>query len=163
MKNNLKLIPAFAMVALFGTVALSAQSCAAVNHVSNAAVASGTASKEMVAATAESAKGAVKLASGVAAVPVWMSGAVVQSGGKVLMAIGDASAQGGATATNGAGKMWDFATSDDSARPALDREAAMPPVKAAPAALAPASTMAPTNAAAPAGDPSPVEALKAAR
>ncbi|QYM78822.1 hypothetical protein K0B96_16185 [Horticoccus luteus] len=157
MKNNLKLIPVFAMAALFGTVALSAQSCAAVNHVSNAAVASGTASKELVGATAESAKGAVKLASGVAAVPVWMSGAVVQSGGKVLAAVGDASAQGGEAAAEGAAKMWDFATSDDTARPPLDREAAVPPVKATESAsVTPAKTTLPA-------DPSPAEALKATR
>jgi len=126
MKNYLNHLTAFAVFSMLGTAALSAQSCAAVDHVSNSVALSGAASREALGAVGESAKGSVKVASAVLAVPVWMSGAVVTGSGAAVSAVGEASAQAGAVATKGADKMWDFATGESAARPALDRELALP-------------------------------------
>ncbi len=146
MKNIIKSVTSVAMVLGLGTVALSAQSCAAVTHVSNAAGHSAAASGEVVAAGVESGAAAVKVVSGVAAVPVFVSGAVVASAGTVVASVGESAVAAGTTTTQGAGKLWDFATDDPAQRPALERTRAMPPPKAP-------ATKKPT-------DPSPAEAMQ---
>lgn len=145
MKTSLKSLLSVAMVLAFGAVALSAQSCAVVDHASNAAQLSAQASGEAVAAAGASVVGSAQVASGVAAVPVWVSGAAVASGGAVVVASGEAAARAGVATAKGADQLWDFATSDPAKRPALNREVGVPPAKA------PASKP---------RDPTPAEALK---
>lgn len=146
MKNIIKSVTTVAMVLGLGTVALSAQSCAAVAHVSNAAGHSAAASGEVVAAGVESGAAAIKVVSGVAAVPVFASGAVVASAGAVVASVGESAMAAGTTTAEGAGKLWDFATDDPAQRPALDRTRAVPAPKI-PETKKPA-------------DPSPAEAMK---
>lgn len=144
MKNLLKSIRSLALVLTLGTAALSAQSVAAAGHVSNAAVNSAAASGETLSAVGDSAAGSVKVVAGVAAVPVWMSGAVVASGGAVVSSVGTAGNQAGVAITKTAGKLWDFASGDPSQRPHLNRDRAVPPLKkteAKPADRSPAETL----------------------
>ncbi|HYP17830.1 MAG TPA: hypothetical protein VEQ65_11520 [Opitutus sp.] len=150
MKTHIKFMVTLAMVLGLGTVALSAQSCAAANHLSAAGRHSANASGELVAAGAESGAASVKVVSGVAAVPVFASGAIVASAGTVLNAVGESAVAAGTTTTQGAEKLWDFSTSDPTQRPALDRARAVPPARQ-------------TTVRHKAADPSPAEALKATR
>ncbi len=156
MKTSLKSVFSLALVLIFGAVALSAQSCAAVDHVSKAATHSGAASGEASAAVVDSGAASGKVVTTVAAVPLWMSGAAVQGSGTVVNAVGTASAQAGAAIVKGAEKMWDTSTGDPAQRPALNRSVGLPAAK-------PAAAPAPTPAPAPAAhrDPSPADALPA--
>ena len=88
MKTRKNSLISIATLFVLGTVALSAQSCAAVNHASNAVGHSVQASGEVVAASVESGAASVQLASGVVAVPVMASGAVVKGTGALLSGIG---------------------------------------------------------------------------
>ncbi len=154
MKTRKNSLISIATLFVLGTVALSAQSCAAVNHASNAVGHSVQASGEVVAASVESGAASVQLASGVVAVPVMASGAVVKGTGALLSGIGGSADAAGTATMKGGQKIWDFATSDPAQRPSLAREKAVPaglPPKAATASL--------TRPV----DPSPAEALKAAR
>lgn len=128
MKILLPSIGSLAVVLLFGTTAMSAQSCAATKSLVDAGHHAGVASGEASAAGGASITASAQSVAGVAAVPVWMSGAVVEGGGNVLSALGGSTAHAGAAATHGAKKMWDFATGDAASRPALARERAVPPL-----------------------------------
>ena len=128
----------FAVLLVFGTTALSAQSCAAAGHVSNSAALSVAASGEALSAAGDSAKASLKVVSGVVAVPVMLSGAAIGGSGAVV-------ASAGAAIKGDGEKMWDFATGDPAKRPTPNREKSVPPLKAAPVKAA---------------DPSPAEALK---
>jgi hypothetical protein len=145
MKNHLRTVLSIAMALGFGAVALSAQSCAAVNHASNAVQLSGEAVSESVAAGGESVVGSVKVASAVAAVPVWMGSQVIAGSGAVIEKVGESAADVGAAGAHGAEKMWDFATSDPAKRPPLSRDVGLPSKK----------DVAPKP-----HDPSPAEAIK---
>ena len=128
-------------VALTPLAAL-AQSTAASAHAANSLKHSAAASREALLAGGHSVAGSVRLVSGVAAVPVWMSGAVVNG-------IGTALTESGKATTEAADKMWDAAHGDPAKRPALDREIGLPK---------PTKTAATTPR-----DPSPAEALKRTR
>lgn len=151
MKNSLKSLLSFAVALTFGAALLSAQSCAAVDHVSAAAQHSVAASGEASGAVVESGVASGKALAGAAAVPVWMSGAVVQGSGAVATSIGQASSEAGRGLTTGAAAMWDSASGDPAKRPALNRTVGVP---AAPATTAPAPVPAARK------DPPPSEALK---
>ena len=69
----------------------------------------------------------MRVVSGVAAVPVWMSGAVVGGSGAVVSAVGESMVKGGDAAMKGADDMWDFANGDSAKRPAPNREKGLPP------------------------------------
>lgn len=146
MKTPLKLIARFAVVLVFGTTALSAQSCAAAGHVSNAVTLSGRASGEALSAVGDSAKGSLKVASGIVAVPVMLSGVAVGGSGALVAGVGVVSAEVGRSVANDGKKLWDFASGEPDKRPALNRERSVPPLKKVPATPV---------------DPSPAEALKA--
>jgi hypothetical protein len=77
----------------------------------------------------ESGAASVKVAAGVAVVPVFASGAVVASTGAVVSAVGESAVAAGTSTTEGAEKLWDFANSDPAKRPALDRTQGVPPLK----------------------------------
>lgn len=134
MKKPTKSLVLVATVLGFGTLALSAQSCAATSHLSAAAGHSAAASAEVGKAGLASGAATVKVAFGVAAVPVYVSGAALATAGSVVSAVGDASAAAGATAKEGADEIWDFATGDPAKRPVLNRERGVPPVPNANAA-----------------------------
>lgn len=147
MKTLRKQLAFVATVLGWGTVALSAQSCAAPVHVSNAVVHSATASGEVASAAGESVLAVAKSASGVAAVPVHLSGKAVQASGHAIAASGEAAVAAGDGAARGGEKLWDFASGDPSARPKLDRERSVPPAtKPAPPARG--------------ADPAPAEVMK---
>jgi hypothetical protein len=146
MKNIIKSVVSLAVVLTWGTVALSAQSCAAVTHVSKAAGHSAAASGEIVAAGVESGAASVKVVSGVVAVPIFASGAVVASAGSLVASVGESAVAAGKTTAEGAEKLWDFATGDPAKRPAIDRTRAVPMPK----------PTAPSNPV----DPSPAAAMK---
>ena len=134
---------------ILGIGAVTSQSCAAAGHLSQAVVLSGNASGESVRAVGVSAQGSVQVLSGVAAIPVFLSGAALAGSGNLVASVALASAEMGAELSRGGKAMWDFATSDPAARPALDRQRSVPPLK---------------NQAAPRPvDPPPGVAMKAAR
>ena len=144
MKNLTKNLVTVAMVLGLGTIAMSAQSCAAVNHASNAVGHSMAASGEVAAAGAESGAALVKTAAGVVAVPVMLSGAAVATGGSVVAAVGESSVAAGEETLFGGAKLWDFASGGDAAsRPPMQRERAVPTKKAAalPKDLSPAEAV----------------------
>lgn len=147
MKTSLKSVFSLAMALTFGALALSAQSCAVVDHTSKAVGHSAAASGEVSAAVVQSGAASGQAVTAVAAVPLWMSGAVVQGSGTVVASVGNASAQAGAAVTAGAEKMWDSATGDPAKRPALNRQVGVPAVP-------------PTPVPAKRQDPPPAEALK---
>lgn len=121
-------------------LAVFAQSNAASNNLANSAAHSAAASQEILLAGGHAVVGSVRLASGVLAVPVWMSGAVVNGVGESLALSGKAAGQT-------AEKMWDAATGDPAERPALNREVGLPkPQKSAAASRT--------------KDPAPAEVLK---
>lgn len=144
MKKLLKLFGSFSVALALGVTALSAQSCAATNQFSKASTHAIAASGEVSAAVGHSAAGSVRVVSGVAAVPLWMSGAVAAGSGAVVSAVGESMGKGGETTMKGADEMWDFANGDPAKRPALNRGKGLPPRK--PASECPK-------------DPSPAEAL----
>jgi hypothetical protein len=121
-------------------LAVFAQSTAVSNNLANSAAHSAAASQEVLLAGGHAIVGSVRLASGVLAVPVWMSGAVVNGVGESLALSGKAAGQT-------AEKMWDAATGDPAERPALNREVGLPK---------PQKTAANSRA----KDPSPAEVLK---
>jgi hypothetical protein len=138
-----------ALLLLLGIGAFSSQSCVAAGHISQAVVLSGNASAESVRAVGESAQGSVQVVSGFSAIPVYLSGAVLAGSGNLVASAALASAEMGAELSRGGKALWDFATSDPAARPALDRQRSVPPLK---------------NQAAPRpSDPPPGVAMKAAR
>jgi hypothetical protein len=146
MKTSLKFTAHFALVLAVGTTALSAQSCAAAGHASNAVVLSAAGSGEALAAAGDSAKGSLRVAAGIVAVPVWLSGTAVTGSGALVAGVGAASAEAGSGLTSGGKELWDFASGDPARRPALNRLKSVPPLRKTPAKPA---------------DPSPAEALKA--
>ena len=141
--SALRALASFAAALLLAPLAVHAQSTAASTHVSAAVTASGTASAEAVAAAAHATVGSFRLVSGIAAVPVWMSGAASTAVGRVSTQIGKDSARASAD-------LWDFATGEPGKRPPLDRAVALPQKKEIAAVAKPR-------------DPSPAEALKSAR
>jgi len=126
---------------------LSAQSCAAAGHASNAVTLSAAGSGEASAAAVDSARGSLKVVAGIVAVPVWLSGSAVTGSSALVAGVGAVSAEVGSDLTTGGKELWDFATGDPARRPALNRERSVPPppLKKTPAKPA---------------DPSPAEALK---
>lgn len=139
MKKSLKYLSTLTVALTFGAVALSAQSSAAAGHASHAVTHSAAASGEALAAVGDSAASGVKVVSGIAAVPVWISGSIV--GG-----VGAISTEAGKGAIEGGNKLWDFANGAPEERPHVNRERAVPPLKKR------------TNK--PAADPSPAMMLK---
>ena len=135
-----------AVVLLFGTTALSAQSSAVTTSLAKAGRHLGTASGEAFTASGASVAASGQVVSGIAAVPVWMSGGVVKGSGHVLTALGEGTTQTGAAIGRGADKLWDFSTGDAASRPPMARERAVPP--------APGIVRKPK-------DPSPAEAMRA--
>jgi hypothetical protein len=129
MKTSTKTLVSFAMVLSWGTLALSAQSCAATSNISAAAGHSAAASKEMVKAAGHSGAASVKVVSGVVAVPVFVSGAAIATTGSIVSAVGESAAAAGKTTTEVAEKLWDSSTRDPAKRPPLDRDHAVPPAK----------------------------------
>jgi hypothetical protein len=136
----------FAVALLLAPLAAPAQSEAASANVSAAATASGTASAQTVAAAAHASVGSFRLVSGIAAVPVWMSGTVSTGAGRVSTQIGKDSVRAGT-------ELWDFATGEPAKRPPLARDIAIPKKETATATAAVAKPR----------DPSPAEALKGVR
>jgi hypothetical protein len=127
MKNLTKLLSSCSVALILCVTSLSAQSCAAVNQFSKASTHALAASGEVSTAVGHSAAGSVRVVSGVAAVPVWMSGAVVAGSGAVVSAVGESMGKGGDAAMKGADDMWDFANGESTKRPVLNREKALPP------------------------------------
>jgi hypothetical protein len=129
MKNSIKYLGSFTLALTLGAAALSAQSCAAAGHVSNAVTLSAAASGETLAAVGDSAASGVKVVAGVAAVPIWLSGAALTSGGAIVASGAAVSAEVGAGTVKGADQLWDFATGKPEQRPHVNRERAVPPLK----------------------------------
>jgi hypothetical protein len=146
MKTFTQSLGSLAVVLLFGTTALSAQSSATTTSFTNAGHHASAASGEASAASGAAVTGSAQAVAGVAAVPVWMSGVVVTGSGEVLKTVGNSAVQAGKSTVHGAEKMWDFASGDVASRPPMARERAVPP---APAVVRKAK------------DPSPAEALQA--
>ncbi|HEY4299988.1 MAG TPA: hypothetical protein VGM73_03875 [Candidatus Didemnitutus sp.] len=105
-----------------------------------------TASGEAGEAIARSTTGVLRLASGVAAVPLWLGGAGVAISGAASTSTGESLAATGRAAIKGGDHWWDFATDDPAMRPAMNRERAVPPTR---------------NPVVKAKDPSPAEAFHA--
>ncbi len=145
MKTNSTLL--LALVVALTPLAVFAQSNAVSNNVANSVAHSAAASQEVLLAGGHAVVGSVRLASGVLAVPVWMSGAVSAGSGAIVTGVGDSLAQSGKAAGQTAEKMWDAATGDPAERPALNREVGLPK---------PQKTAANSRA----KDPSPAEVLK---
>ena len=124
MKNTSHLFKSLAAALLFAPLAVFAQSEAASAHAALALKDSGRASAESVAAAAHASVGSFRLVSGVAAVPVWMSGATLASAGQVSTQLGKDSGRA-------AQELWDFATGDAAKRPPLNREVGLPKKEAA--------------------------------
>lgn len=143
--KNLTKSGMFAMTLVLGATALSAQSCASVDHFTKASTHALAASGEASRAVGHSVAGSGRVVSGVVAVPVWVSGAVVAGSGAVVSAVGQSMAEGGDAVMQGGDKIWDFSNGDPAKRPALNREKALPPRTQAPE---------------PIRDPSPAEALR---
>ncbi|MBI3884550.1 MAG: hypothetical protein HY302_02290 [Opitutae bacterium] len=129
-------------------LAVFAQSAAASTNLANSAAHSAAASQEILLAGGHAVAGSVRLASGVLAVPVWMSGAVATGSGAALAGVGDSLVHSGKAAGQTAQKMWDAATGDPAERPALNREVGLP--KPRPTAAAASRSR----------DPAPAEVLK---
>ena len=119
MKNRSHLLKSFAVALLFAPLAVFAQSDAASAHAAHALKDSGRASAESVAVAAHASVGSFRLVSGVAAVPVWLSGATLASAGQVSTQLGKDSARA-------AQDLWDFATGEPAKRPPLNREVGLP-------------------------------------
>lgn len=125
MKNSSSQLCFLAMALGMSAVAVRAQSGNVGDHLSKTVHFSGQASGEAAGAVGGSVVGSVRIASGVAAVPIFASGAVVGASGAVVGAVGDGSVEG-------AGKLWDFANNETSPRPALNRGVGVPAPKPAP-------------------------------
>jgi hypothetical protein len=127
---KIKILP----VILLGVCPLlaMAQSTAASTHTSNAVRASGRASAEATAAVAASTAAVLKQTSAVAAVPLWMSGRAVASTGAVVKHIGESVKAAGEGTTEAAKGLWDYGTSDETERPALDPGVGLPSKPAQP-------------------------------
>ena len=128
MKIFTQSLGSFAVVLLWGTTALSAQSHAAKTSAANATHHAAAASGEAFTASGDSVTASAGAVSSIAAVPVWMSGAALTGSGNLLAAVGGATVHAGVAVAHGAEKMWDFATGDPACRPALARERAVPPL-----------------------------------
>lgn len=147
MKTSAKSIFSLGVALALGATALCAQSCAAVDHASQSAALSVAASGEASAAAGTASVETLKTAGRIAAVPLWMSGAVANGSGTVLGSVGDSTARAGAAVMKGAESVWDPASGDPACRPALDRHVGVPPAPPPPPPAKPK-------------DPSPAEALK---
>ncbi|HVU16624.1 MAG TPA: hypothetical protein VHD32_06855 [Candidatus Didemnitutus sp.] len=110
MKNSLKFLGG-ALAVFGGALVLSAQS-APLDHLR---AASGDASR----AVGNSAVALGQLTGGVAAIPLWMSGAVTTATGESLVHVGS-------SATKAGDEVWDFANGGPGKRPPLDREKCVP-------------------------------------
>jgi hypothetical protein len=109
-----------------GAVGLSAQSCAAPNHVSTAAAHSAEASRELGKAGLQSGAATVKVAAGVVAVPVMLSGVSGAAVGSSVSALGDSTTTAGEDTRRAGEKIWDFANGNPDERPPLDRKRSIP-------------------------------------
>jgi hypothetical protein len=142
MKNTSLQLASIAIALSLGALNASAQSPAPVIHASRSAVYSGAASGEASAAAAASAESTARAATGVIAVPLWASGAIVQGSGTVVKAAGAASVEIGQATAQGANEIWDFAAGDSTARPPLNRSLGVPaPKPAAPKDPTPAEAL----------------------
>lgn len=147
MKTLAQSIRSIAVALTVGVAGLSAQSCAATNTFANASSHAVNASGEVLAAGADSVTGSVQVVSGAVAVPVWMSGAVINGSGELSKAVGKTAVKAGTATAHGAEKLWDFASGDPSQRPAMDQ-------------THPVTPQPEKKSSAKAKDPSPAEALQ---
>lgn len=135
MKNLSCSLASLAFALSFGASGLFA-------HSDDPAVHAVRGSGEVSLAVAGSAASVGQVASGVVAVPLWVSGGVARGAGTVLKVSGTASADAGQAATQGARELWDFATGETSARPPLNRTLGVPAARTTPAKdLSPAEAM----------------------
>jgi hypothetical protein len=150
----LRLIP-LALAGLAAPLSLPAQSEAASTHASRAVHASGTASVETLAAGAHAVVGSIRVASGIAAVPLWFSGAALTGAGHVSQEAGRVAVRAGQHTTGAADDFWRGTANPPPAplpcatprRPPLDRQVGLP--------------VGPRGA--PSCDPAPAEAFRRVR
>lgn len=102
---------AFLSVGIFNGLAQSTPAAAS-QHASNAASHAAQASGELVAASAAAAGSGLRLVSGIAAVPLWLSGNIAIASGELTTEVAEG--------------LWDLSMNNSKPRPELHREIGLP-------------------------------------